>query len=86
MTVAIRTLIHEWMVPRMNARQMRVEVIKGNAASVRVFEKNGFVLEERGSSDNSGNLQDVLWWRHTDACESTKTNNRFRMTLADRIG
>lgn len=45
MSKAIGTLIREWMVPRMNAKHMRTEAFVGNAASVRVFEKNGFVLE-----------------------------------------
>ena len=46
MTAAIRTIIHEWMVPRMNARLIRAEAFKGNLGSVRVFEKNGFVVTE----------------------------------------
>ena len=44
MSVAMRTIMHSWMIPRMRARQIRCEVYKGNLGSVRVFEKNGFKM------------------------------------------
>ena len=70
MTAAMRTIIHEWMVPRMNARIIRAEAFIGNVGSVRVFEKNGFVLEDTvynervstGGTKYSG--QHILWWRY----------------------
>jgi len=46
MTAAIRTVLHQWAIPRMNARTIRTEVFSGNVGSCRVFQKNGFVLEE----------------------------------------
>lgn len=45
MTLAIGTLIEAWMKPRMGAREICADVFQGNHGSVRVFEKNGFVLE-----------------------------------------
>ena len=44
MTAAVRTVMHEWMIPRMGAQRVSVNTMKGNAASMRVFEKNGFKL------------------------------------------
>lgn len=46
MTLALRTLIEQWIKPRMGAREICANVWKGNQGSVRVFEKNGFVLEK----------------------------------------
>lgn len=45
MTVVVSAIIREWMVPRMNARNIQVGAFVGNAGSVRVFEKNGFVVD-----------------------------------------
>ncbi|KZV99030.1 acyl-CoA N-acyltransferase [Exidia glandulosa HHB12029] len=42
MTAVVRFVIHEWAVPRMNVRHIRVNAFLGNRGSVRVFEKNGF--------------------------------------------
>jgi RimJ/RimL family protein N-acetyltransferase len=42
MTDAVHTLIHDWAIPRMNARRFICGAFTGNQASVRVFEKNGF--------------------------------------------
>ncbi|KAJ7184663.1 acyl-CoA N-acyltransferase [Mycena filopes] len=44
MTVVLTTVIREWAVPRMGMRRMHVSVFTGNNGSLRVFEKNGFVL------------------------------------------
>lgn len=44
MTAAVHALIHGWMVPRMGVKHISVNMTKGNAPSVRVFEKNGFKL------------------------------------------
>lgn len=46
MTLALGTLIEQWMKPRMGATKICASVFKGNQGSVRVFEKNGFVLEK----------------------------------------
>ena len=43
MSAAFRTVMTEWASPRMNVRDMRVEVYVDNVASTRVFEKFGFV-------------------------------------------
>ncbi|KZT30922.1 acyl-CoA N-acyltransferase [Neolentinus lepideus HHB14362 ss-1] len=42
MTAAMRTLIIDWAVPRMDCRKIMLNVRKGNVASRRVFEKSGF--------------------------------------------
>ncbi|CAK5263893.1 unnamed protein product, partial [Mycena citricolor] len=44
MTAALSALLAAWFVPRMNVRKMHVCVFLGNAGSVRVLEKLGFVL------------------------------------------
>lgn len=44
MSVALRTIIDEWAVPRMNAKRVYGLAFTVNKASVRVFEKNGFTL------------------------------------------
>jgi len=46
MTAAIKVMKDEWMIPKMGARKIVVDVMKGNVGSVRVFEKNGFKLTE----------------------------------------
>ncbi|KAH9944275.1 acyl-CoA N-acyltransferase [Epithele typhae] len=69
MSVAIRTLIHEWAVPRMGVRQIRVETFEENLGSRRVFEKNGFVYEKTTPMERkleSGRLvkgMHILWWK-----------------------
>jgi len=42
---AIHTLIHDWAVPKMGVRKIIVAVHMDNLASIRVFEKNGFVFK-----------------------------------------
>ena len=44
MTAVIGTLMREWVIPRMGVRHLRPTVFEGNPGSVRVFEKNGFVV------------------------------------------
>ena len=69
MTAAMRTLIHEWTIPRMNAHNIRVEALIGNTGSVRVFEKNGFVLEETLNVEQATKAgivhpgSHILYWR-----------------------
>lgn len=46
MTIAVGELMKQWLIPRMNVRRMHVLTFAGNRGSVRVFEKNGFVLTE----------------------------------------
>jgi len=46
MTAVVGTLLKGWGVPRMNIRCVRVITLEGNIGSVRVFEKNGFVLRK----------------------------------------
>ena len=52
MTAVIRAVVHDWAVPRMNARRICVSIVTGNIASVRVFEKNGFVLERAAMKES----------------------------------
>ncbi|KAL5528335.1 hypothetical protein ACEPAF_7471 [Sanghuangporus sanghuang] len=42
MTAAVRMIIHDWAVPRTNAHTIYGSTYSGNAASVKVFLKNGF--------------------------------------------
>ncbi|KAF7358969.1 N-acetyltransferase domain-containing protein [Mycena sanguinolenta] len=44
MTVVLGTMLKEWAIPRMRVHCLHVSVFTGNNGSVRVFEKNGFVL------------------------------------------
>lgn len=44
MSDAVETLIHDWGIPRMNARRYLVSAFAGNQGSVKVFQKNGFTL------------------------------------------
>lgn len=43
MTLAVRTVIHDWAVPRMNVRRLKCWVFEDNPGSLRVFEKNKFL-------------------------------------------
>lgn len=69
MTAAIRTIINDWMIPRMGVRCIIVDPYLRNQGSVRVFEKNGFVLDSvtskkivtLGGDIHEG--QNVLIWR-----------------------
>ncbi|KAI0003817.1 GNAT domain-containing protein [Russula compacta] len=53
MTAIVGSLLKAWAVPRMNVRCLRVAVLEGNTGSVRVFEKNGFVLRNT--------VEDCIW-------------------------
>ncbi|KAF8516745.1 GNAT domain-containing protein [Hysterangium stoloniferum] len=46
MSLVVKTLMDQWIVPRMGAKKISVNVWKGNIGSVRVFEKNGFYVEK----------------------------------------
>ncbi|KAF5312793.1 hypothetical protein D9619_002819 [Psilocybe cf. subviscida] len=67
MTDAVNTVLHEWCIPRMNVQRMWVSTFIGNVASVRVFEKNGFVLikASEGHVEIKGKLRglNILEWR-----------------------
>ena len=76
-TILLRTLLHEWAVPRMGVRKMSAGAIQGNEASVRVMQKNGFkyreLLEkERGLVVNgvAKNLH-MLEWEFDESSPST---------------
>ncbi|KAJ5683722.1 acetyltransferase GNAT family [Penicillium maclennaniae] len=45
MTLAIRTLIHDWGIPHMNVHHIKCYAFVGNEGSLRVLEKNGFERE-----------------------------------------
>ena len=47
MSVAVRTVIQDWAIPRMNLHLLRGSFFVGNIGSMRVFEKNNF--EEVGT-------------------------------------
>ena len=69
MTAAIGTIIKDWMIPRIGVRHIIVDPYVGNQGSVRVFEKNRFVLEREtkkeivtlGGDVHEG--QSILVWR-----------------------
>ena len=44
MTAAVKVLLEEWLIPRMNANKIIVTTRAGNIASARVFLKLGFSL------------------------------------------
>ena len=46
MTDAVDTMLHDWAIPRMNARHIVVTVFENNVGSVKVFLKNGFEMKE----------------------------------------
>ncbi|KIJ38427.1 hypothetical protein M422DRAFT_104847, partial [Sphaerobolus stellatus SS14] len=46
MSLTIKTLLDQWIIPRMGAKKINATAFNGNIGSVRVFEKNGFVLEK----------------------------------------
>jgi len=46
MTAVVGILLNAWGIPRMNIRCVQAIVLEGNTGSVRVFEKNGFVLRK----------------------------------------
>lgn len=72
MSAALTTIITKWAIPRMGARLIRGEAFKGNIGSVRVFEKNGFVLEDTVDFEYTTNAgmkmtgMHVLWWRKAE--------------------
>lgn len=43
MTLAVRTIIHDWAVLRMNVRHLTSWAFEDNEGSLRVFEKNKFL-------------------------------------------
>lgn len=69
MSCALRMLLEAWVVPRMGARQIRVETIIGNLGSVRVLEKLGFRISgsvRRRKVTSAGEVIEgfhVLWWQ-----------------------
>lgn len=43
MSVAVRTVIQDWAIPRMNLHLLKSSFFVGNTRSSRVLEKNNFV-------------------------------------------
>lgn len=46
MSSALKRLLEKWAIPRMGARRISAVALEGNIGSVRVFEKNGFLMEK----------------------------------------
>ncbi|KAF8516744.1 GNAT domain-containing protein [Hysterangium stoloniferum] len=46
MSLVVKTLMEQWVVPRMGAKKINAAILKGNIGSVRVFEKIGFYAEK----------------------------------------
>nr|GAT59525.1 predicted protein [Mycena chlorophos] len=51
MSVAFKTVLEQWGIPRMGIRKLRVSALTGNEGSVRVFEKNGLKLYKTWPED-----------------------------------
>lgn len=63
MSDAVYTMLHDWIIPRMNAQKVLAEAFIGNVGSIRVFEKNGFkttMIEE-----NARNVRGCMKGLHT---------------------
>jgi RimJ/RimL family protein N-acetyltransferase len=43
MTLAVKTIIYDWAIPRMKVQRLKSWAFKDNEGSMRVFEKNGFL-------------------------------------------
>ena len=87
MSAALSTIITKWMIPRMGAKLIRVEAFKGNVGSVRVFEKNGFVLEETVDFEKMINLDGIavvnIVANPSDARRTGKKQLQTRITHND---
>ena len=76
MSHAVRTLLEAWVVPRMGARQIRVETSIGNYGSIRVLEKLGFRIVDtvrRRKATSAGELIarfHVLCWHLSEGRQS----------------
>ncbi|PYH40459.1 GNAT family N-acetyltransferase [Aspergillus saccharolyticus JOP 1030-1] len=46
MSLALRTLIQDWGVPRMNVKHLKAAAFEENIGSIRVFEKNNFEVTQ----------------------------------------
>lgn len=44
MSLAVRTLVQDWAIPRMNLHFLKSSYYLGNIGSSRVFEKNNFEI------------------------------------------
>jgi RimJ/RimL family protein N-acetyltransferase len=66
MTDAVKTLLPMWAVPRMGVRRIVVGAFGSNPGSVRVFQKNGFILTRTLNKyiEGRGELRDlhILEW------------------------
>ena len=65
MPLALKTVLHEWMIPRMGAKTIRGEAYIDNWGSRKVFEKNGFKLVktvefEGGRKLKNGQVKDGM--------------------------
>ena len=70
MSATVGCLMERWAIPWMGVRRIKATVHEGNEASIRVFEKNGFVVEqfqanfrEREESKGGGRvgLHTLVW-------------------------
>ncbi|EGN99512.1 hypothetical protein SERLA73DRAFT_179555 [Serpula lacrymans var. lacrymans S7.3] len=74
MSMAFGLLLGAWAIPRMKVRSMRGYTFVGNTGSVRVFEKNGYIL--KGIVDNGKvvrgekKLLNVLYWNYQESKSS----------------
>jgi RimJ/RimL family protein N-acetyltransferase len=76
MTDAVGTLLWRWAIPRMGVRRVLATTFGGNHGSVRVLQKNGFVLTKRLESylEIKGKIRDLLLWEwNFDAVEKQQS-------------
>ncbi|KAH9486385.1 hypothetical protein JR316_0000449 [Psilocybe cubensis] len=71
MTEAVRTILHDWGVPRMGIRHVWVSTFTGNDGSVKVFMKNGFKLiytcDEHKEAKGKMRGINVLEWKYGES-------------------
>lgn len=71
MSDALKTIMYDWAIPRMNARRISVSALRGNKGSAKVFQKNGFHLTalRENHMEARGKMRDlhILEWNFDDS-------------------
>jgi RimJ/RimL family protein N-acetyltransferase len=77
MSNAVKTILYDWAIPRMNARRVSASTLRGNEGSVKVFLKNGFRLTEMRENhmEARGKMRDlhILEWNLDDGASISTT-------------
>lgn len=71
MSDALKTIMYDWAIPRMNARRIIASALRGNKGSVKVFQKNGFRVTalRENHTEARGKMWDlhILGWNFDDS-------------------